>query len=175
MRRIVELHVDPIACDGRGLCAELLPELIKLDDWGFPIIRKGAVPEALVSEAEETVRLCPKLALRLCAMPGAPAAGRRVSDPSAANPGAPRSRGGAIAAAEAWEEAASPVLHTGGRDGSGCEAVRRVEAPAAPQELMGGNPTLRSSDLGSTLASPTAIHTPTRRASRRPRRTRVPT
>ena len=110
------IRVDRIKCDGHGLCAELLPELIKLDDWGFPIIRKGAVPEALVSEAEETVRLCPKLALRLRAMPGAAAAGRRVSDPSAANPGAPRSRGGAIAAVEACEEAASPVLHTGGRE-----------------------------------------------------------
>ena len=31
------LRVDPIACDGRGLCAEALPELITLDDWGFPI------------------------------------------------------------------------------------------------------------------------------------------
>jgi ferredoxin len=58
------LRVDPIACDGRGLCAELLPELITLDDWGFPIIA-GEVPGALREEATETVRLCPKLALRL--------------------------------------------------------------------------------------------------------------
>ena len=35
------LRVDPIACDGRGLCAEVLPELITLDDWGFPIIAAG--------------------------------------------------------------------------------------------------------------------------------------
>jgi len=58
------LRVDPIACDGRGLCAELLPELITLDDWGFPIIT-GEVPSALRGEATEAVRLCPKLALRL--------------------------------------------------------------------------------------------------------------
>ena len=58
------LRVDPIACDGRGLCAELLPELITLDDWGFPIIG-GEVPRALRAEATEAVRLCPKLALRL--------------------------------------------------------------------------------------------------------------
>lgn len=32
------LRVDAIARDGRGLCAEMLPELITLDDWGFPII-----------------------------------------------------------------------------------------------------------------------------------------
>lgn len=59
------LRLDPIACDGRGLCAEALPELITLDDWGFPIIDAGGVPENLESEAREAVRICPKLALRL--------------------------------------------------------------------------------------------------------------
>ena len=60
------LRVDPIACDGRGICAELLPGLITLDDWGFPIIH-GDVPPALQDEAAEAARLCPKLALRLTA------------------------------------------------------------------------------------------------------------
>ena len=59
------LRVDPIACDGRRLCAEILPELITLDDWGFPIIGDDDVPDRLIAEARETVRLCPKLALRL--------------------------------------------------------------------------------------------------------------
>jgi ferredoxin len=59
------LRVDPIACDGRGLCAELLPELITLDDWGFPIIRAGDVPARLQADTRQTVRACPKLALRL--------------------------------------------------------------------------------------------------------------
>jgi ferredoxin len=59
------LRVDPIACDGRGLCAEILPELIALDDWGFPVISRHDVPEGLLEEAREAVRLCPKLALRL--------------------------------------------------------------------------------------------------------------
>jgi ferredoxin len=59
------LRVDPIACDGRGLCAEMLPELIGLDDWGFPIIGDGDVPGHLQVAARETVRVCPKLALRL--------------------------------------------------------------------------------------------------------------
>jgi ferredoxin len=61
----VTLRVEPIACDGRGLCAEILPELISLDDWGFPVISKGAVPGDLLAEAGEAVRICPKLALRL--------------------------------------------------------------------------------------------------------------
>jgi len=59
------LRVDPIACDGRGVCAEVVPELITLDDWGFPIIGKSDVPEVLRADAREAVRLCPKLALRL--------------------------------------------------------------------------------------------------------------
>lgn len=63
--RPVRLRVDPIACDGRGLCAEVLPELITLDDWGFPMIRDGNVPAALRTAAGEAVRVCPRLALRL--------------------------------------------------------------------------------------------------------------
>src|ERR1017187_2797453 len=65
MRTRFHIRVDPIACDGRGLCAELLPELILLDDWGYPIIRDVDVPAELVREALEVVRVCPKLALRL--------------------------------------------------------------------------------------------------------------
>ncbi len=59
------LRVDFIACQGRGLCAEVLPELIELDDWGFPIVRAGAVAPELLDQAAEAVRLCPLLALRL--------------------------------------------------------------------------------------------------------------
>jgi ferredoxin len=59
------LRVDMIACDGRGLCAEVLPELITLDDWGFPVIRDAPVPARLRGAAAEAVRLCPKLALAL--------------------------------------------------------------------------------------------------------------
>jgi ferredoxin len=59
------LRVDPIACDGRGLCAEVLPELITLDDWGFPVIADKDVPAGLRRDAQEAIRLCPRLALRL--------------------------------------------------------------------------------------------------------------
>ena len=65
MRTRFRIRVDPIACDGRGLSAELLPELISLDDWGYPIICDVDVPPELVREALEVVRVCPKLALRL--------------------------------------------------------------------------------------------------------------
>ena len=59
------LRVDPIACDGRGLCAEVLPELITLDDWGYPIIADGEIPPRLMAGAGEAIRLCPLLALHL--------------------------------------------------------------------------------------------------------------
>ena len=65
MSRARVLHVNPITCDGRGLCAEIAPELISLDDWGFPIVEPSPVPPGLVAEAEAAVRICPLLALRL--------------------------------------------------------------------------------------------------------------
>jgi ferredoxin len=65
MRRPVALCIDRIACDGRGTCAEILPELITLDDWGYPIIAEGTVPQDLEGIAQATVEICPKMALRL--------------------------------------------------------------------------------------------------------------
>jgi ferredoxin len=59
------LRVDFIACDGRGLCAEALPELITLDDWGFPIVSGRDVPARLLADARATIWVCPRLALRL--------------------------------------------------------------------------------------------------------------
>jgi ferredoxin len=64
-RAALRLRVDLIACDGRGLCAEALPELIALDDWGFPIVGHQEVPPSLLADARETARACPKLALWL--------------------------------------------------------------------------------------------------------------
>ena len=60
-----QLRVDRIRCDGHGLCAELLPEAISLDDWGFPILKTGAIPARLAEHARQAVDACPVLALRL--------------------------------------------------------------------------------------------------------------
>ncbi len=60
-----ELVVDPIACDGHGVCAELLPEVIGLDPWGFPIVAPGEVPADLVDLARRAAKDCPRLALAL--------------------------------------------------------------------------------------------------------------
>jgi len=57
--------IDWIACDGRGLCAELLPERVGVDEWGYPLIDRDPLPADLVPEARRAVAACPKLALRL--------------------------------------------------------------------------------------------------------------
>jgi ferredoxin len=62
------LQVDRIRCDGHGLCAELLPELIRLDDWGYPIVKLGTVPVRLAEHARRAVDACPVLAFRLASM-----------------------------------------------------------------------------------------------------------
>jgi ferredoxin len=64
-RRTTHLRVNPIRCDAYGHCAELLPELIELDEWGYPIVDGEPIPEALLAHAREAADACPKLALRL--------------------------------------------------------------------------------------------------------------
>jgi ferredoxin len=60
-----KLRVNPIACSAHGLCAELLPELITLDEWGYPVISDRPVPPGLYRQAKRAVTDCPALALRL--------------------------------------------------------------------------------------------------------------
>ena len=59
------LRVDWIRCDGRGLCAELLPEMVRLDEWGYPIVEDEDLPYDLEPHARQAVAACPTLALRL--------------------------------------------------------------------------------------------------------------
>ena len=59
----IRLRVNPIACTGHGMCAELLPELITLDQWGYPIVASGPVPGPVVPHARRAVAVCPTLAL----------------------------------------------------------------------------------------------------------------
>src|SRR5258708_31889179 len=63
--RQLELSVDRIKCDGRGLCAEILPEMIRLDSWGYPIIAPGPIPDHLIGLAQRAVDDCPVLAIAL--------------------------------------------------------------------------------------------------------------
>ena len=66
---VTTLAVDRIVCDGYGICAELLPELIDLDDWGYPIVSAEPVQPHLRDLAQRAVAMCPVLALSLRAAP----------------------------------------------------------------------------------------------------------
>jgi ferredoxin len=68
------LHIDWTRCDGRGLCTEILPELLARDEWGYPLAygygSAGAgsnvpVPDTLLAAATDAVSLCPRQALAL--------------------------------------------------------------------------------------------------------------
>lgn len=63
------LHIDWTACDGRGLCTELLSALLFRDEWGYPrALGYGSdipIPLLQVDAAREAVALCPRQALRL--------------------------------------------------------------------------------------------------------------
>lgn len=76
------LRLDPIRCDGYGVCAVHLPERITLDEWGYPVIEPGPVPERMLSHARRAIDSCPVLALRLMPVDAAsattePHSGRR--------------------------------------------------------------------------------------------------
>jgi ferredoxin len=61
------IRVNPITCTGHGVCAELLPEIIELDPWGYPLLGVAAtdIPKHLREHARRAVAGCPVLALLL--------------------------------------------------------------------------------------------------------------
>lgn len=59
------LRVNPIACAAHGMCAELLPERITLDEWGYPLIDDEPLEGALVDHARRAAQACPTFALLL--------------------------------------------------------------------------------------------------------------
>lgn len=61
----MRIRIDPIACDAHGLCAELLPEWITLDDWGYPIVTPGELPRDLLADARRAADACPTRAILL--------------------------------------------------------------------------------------------------------------
>ncbi|HXD55321.1 MAG TPA: ferredoxin [Solirubrobacteraceae bacterium] len=71
------LRVNPIACEAHGMCAELLPELISLDEWGYPIVDHKPVPAEIVANAERAAAACPTFALLVERRREQPAAPRR--------------------------------------------------------------------------------------------------
>ena len=66
------LSINPILCDGFGHCGELAPDLVHMDEWGYPIITTVPVPLsnlAALESARYAVRGCPRQALRIDRVP----------------------------------------------------------------------------------------------------------
>jgi ferredoxin len=65
MSRAHRLVIDRITCTGHGLCAELFPEHLSLDEWGYPIEAHAPIGVRELRHARRAVAACPALALRL--------------------------------------------------------------------------------------------------------------
>jgi ferredoxin len=62
----LRLRVNPIRCTGVQYCAEIVPERIKLDAWGYPIVSPAPIEDRrLLRLAERAVNECPRVALQL--------------------------------------------------------------------------------------------------------------
>jgi ferredoxin len=57
------LRVDPVACDGIGICSHLAPRLIRVDSWGYPIVPRDALEGRERKRASAAVAACPRRAL----------------------------------------------------------------------------------------------------------------
>lgn len=62
------LRVDPVACEGVGMCARVADALVALDRWGYPILGAEVPPDELAA-AQRAVRACPRRALWLEPLP----------------------------------------------------------------------------------------------------------
>ena len=65
----MKLDIDWTRCDGHGMCAQLLPARIAVDEWGFPIIAQSDITDAELTDARRAIGICPALALRLVDSP----------------------------------------------------------------------------------------------------------
>ena len=63
------LVLNPIACDGRGMCHDVAPDYIALDEWGYPILPGGTLRAPFTKAdrraAEDATHACPLLALHI--------------------------------------------------------------------------------------------------------------
>jgi ferredoxin len=57
------LRINPIACKAHGMCAELLPERISLDEWGYPLLDGQPLAPGLLAHARRAAQACPTFAL----------------------------------------------------------------------------------------------------------------
>jgi ferredoxin len=62
-RRVIRIIANRSACCGYGACAEICPEIFKVDDNGIVALTTDIVPPGLEERALEGVSACPQCAL----------------------------------------------------------------------------------------------------------------
>jgi ferredoxin len=58
-----QLRVDPLACDGIGICAHLAAGIVTVDSWGYPILPTRPLARGDRRRAAAAVSACPRRAL----------------------------------------------------------------------------------------------------------------
>ncbi|HEY8728575.1 MAG TPA: ferredoxin [Acidothermaceae bacterium] len=59
----MRIRINPITCAAHGVCAEMLPEWISLDEWGYPILDGDELPQQLIAHATRAAKSCPMRAV----------------------------------------------------------------------------------------------------------------
>jgi ferredoxin len=63
----LKVVINKPACCGYGVCAEICPEVFKLDENGVVYVEDEIVPEGLEEQAREGADACPQSALAIVA------------------------------------------------------------------------------------------------------------
>lgn len=63
MSERLKVVIDKPACCGYGICAEICPDVYKLDSNGIVFVENEIVPEGLEEQAREGADACPQSAL----------------------------------------------------------------------------------------------------------------
>ena len=61
----MKVVVDRSACCGYGICADICPEVYKLDDHGIVFEYNDVVPKELEANAKEGGLACPQNAIKI--------------------------------------------------------------------------------------------------------------
>jgi ferredoxin len=61
----LKVVIDKPACCGYGICAEICPDVYKLDENGIVYVDDEIVPEGLEDSAREGAEACPQAALKV--------------------------------------------------------------------------------------------------------------
>ncbi len=61
----LKVVVNKPACCGYGVCAEICPEVFKLDENGIVLVENEIIPDGLEERAKEGAEACPQSVLKV--------------------------------------------------------------------------------------------------------------